>query len=132
MLKISIKPLEHGPFRLSVDTDEDKVENILFDSRGKSIAIRRSNILCRCGKSRRQPFCDGVHRMSGFKTEQYEDIEISNIKKITVVKNGPLHVEESTGAKEAKKHSLCRCGGSNDKLFCDQTHISLKAKNYTF
>ncbi len=52
------------------------------------------------------------------------------ITKITLLKNGPLMVEgdftivDSEGNEvEAKaKAALCRCGGSNNKPFCDGTH----------
>ena len=46
--------LVRGPFRL---TDQD----------GNEIAAGRETIaLCRCGKSRRRPFCDGTHRLIRF------------------------------------------------------------------
>jgi CDGSH-type Zn-finger protein len=43
-----------GPFRL---TDQD----------GREIAVNRATIaLCRCGKSRMRPFCDGTHKVVRF------------------------------------------------------------------
>ena len=43
-----------GPFRL---TDQD----------GREIAVSRATIaLCRCGKSRMRPFCDGTHKAVRF------------------------------------------------------------------
>jgi CDGSH-type Zn-finger protein len=46
--------LVRGPFRL---TDQD----------GNEIEIRRETIaLCRCGKSRMRPFCDGTHKIIRF------------------------------------------------------------------
>ena len=46
--------LVRGPFRL-VDQD------------GSEIEVERSTIaLCRCGKSKLRPFCDGTHKLSGF------------------------------------------------------------------
>ena len=43
-----------GPFRL-VDQD------------GREIANDREVVaLCRCGKSRLRPFCDGTHKQAGF------------------------------------------------------------------
>jgi CDGSH-type Zn-finger protein len=43
-----------GPFRL-VDQD------------GQEIAVRRETVaLCRCGKSRLRPFCDGTHKLLRF------------------------------------------------------------------
>ena len=43
-----------GPFRL---TDQD----------GHEIAVNRATIaLCRCGKSRMRPFCDGTHKVVRF------------------------------------------------------------------
>lgn len=46
--------LVRGPFRM-VDQD------------GTEIEVDRETIaLCRCGKSRIRPFCDGTHRVVGF------------------------------------------------------------------
>jgi CDGSH-type Zn-finger protein len=47
--------LIRGPFRL---TDQD----------GREIGLERRTIaLCRCGRSRIRPFCDGTHRSIGFR-----------------------------------------------------------------
>lgn len=47
--------LVRGPFRLQ---DQD----------GKEIAVGREVVaLCRCGKSRVRPFCDGSHKLIGFR-----------------------------------------------------------------
>jgi CDGSH-type Zn-finger protein len=44
-----------GPFRL-------------IDPGGGEVAThRRAVALCRCGRSRRGPFCDGTHRSAGFR-----------------------------------------------------------------
>jgi CDGSH-type Zn-finger protein len=43
-----------GPFRL-VDQDGKEIET-----------GRRTVALCRCGKSRIRPFCDGTHKLIGF------------------------------------------------------------------
>ena len=44
-----------GPFRL-VDQD------------GREIEVRRETVaLCRCGKSRLRPFCDGTHKLVRFR-----------------------------------------------------------------
>ena len=47
--------LVRGPFRL---TDQD----------GREIALERETIaLCRCGRSRIRPFCDGTHQLTRFR-----------------------------------------------------------------
>lgn len=47
--------LVRGPFRM---TDQD----------GNEIEIDRGTVaLCRCGKSRMRPFCDGTHKLVRFK-----------------------------------------------------------------
>ncbi len=47
--------LIRGPFRM-------------LDQEGKEITIRRPTIaLCRCGKSRMRPLCDGTHKTIGFR-----------------------------------------------------------------
>jgi CDGSH-type Zn-finger protein len=40
----------------------------LVDQDGREIEVRRDTIaLCRCGKSRRRPFCDGSHKLVRFR-----------------------------------------------------------------
>jgi CDGSH-type Zn-finger protein len=39
----------------------------LLDPEGAKIETKRSTVaLCRCGKSRMRPFCDGTHKLTGF------------------------------------------------------------------
>ena len=54
--------LVRGPFRLE-DQDGNPIE-----SRRDSIA------LCRCGKSRMRPFCDGTHRLIGFRVPSTAEV----------------------------------------------------------
>ncbi len=47
--------LVRGPFRLT-------------DQNGAEIRVgRRTVALCRCGRSRARPFCDGTHKLTGFR-----------------------------------------------------------------
>ena len=55
---------------------------------------------CRCGRSKRQPFCDGAHKDTG----------ISPMK-FTAAKTGPV--------------SLCGCKQTDDGPFCDGSHNML-------
>ena len=55
---------------------------------------------CACGKSRKQPFCDGSHKGSGMSPHRFT-------------------------LTEAKKVSLCMCKHSGGKPFCDGTHKKL-------
>jgi CDGSH-type Zn-finger protein len=42
----------------------------LLDASGRRIEAGRDPIaLCRCGKSRIRPFCDGTHKLIGFRTD---------------------------------------------------------------
>jgi len=150
MKEISIKLLENGPLRLSVNGDEESYDNVLYDAKNRPIKIRKNSILCRCGKSKQQPFCDGVHRMCGFTSENtledeivqkyVEEGQVDKVHKVSVVKNGPLNVvgnialhkdDYSTNA-NTQKYSLCRCGASENMPFCDGIHTSLKLTKYTF
>lgn len=40
----------------------------ILDGQGRELDRRRDPIaLCRCGKSRLRPFCDGTHKLVGFR-----------------------------------------------------------------
>jgi CDGSH-type Zn-finger protein len=46
----------------------------LQDMHGREIEVGRETIaLCRCGKSRIKPFCDGTHKLSGFRAGSAAD-----------------------------------------------------------
>ena len=55
---------------------------------------------CSCGKSSKQPFCDGSHKGSSFTPH-----------KVVI--------------EEAKKVALCNCKHSSDGPFCDGAHSKL-------
>ena len=40
----------------------------IVDAQGRELEKRRDPVaLCRCGKSRLRPFCDGTHKLVGFR-----------------------------------------------------------------
>lgn len=55
---------------------------------------------CSCGKSSKQPFCDGSHKGSEFTPKK---VEITDIKKV----------------------AWCGCKHSSNAPFCDGTHAKL-------
>lgn len=55
---------------------------------------------CACGKSQKQPFCDGSHKGSEF---------------------APVKFDIS----EKKRVALCQCKHAKNKPFCDGSHKSL-------
>jgi CDGSH-type Zn-finger protein len=55
-----ITPYRDGPLLIRGDFR-------LVDQDGREIEVDRETIaLCRCGKSRMRPFCDGTHKLIGF------------------------------------------------------------------
>jgi CDGSH-type Zn-finger protein len=55
---------------------------------------------CTCGRSAKQPFCDGTHKTTTFQPLRF--------------------VAEASGT-----FNLCGCKGTDDKPFCDGTHNML-------
>lgn len=116
---------ENGPYALNAPMTVD----------GAEIGLRAT--LCRCGLSKRKPFCDGSHVEGRFEaggepaTRESEPLaERAGPLVIRLVANGPLEV---TGNLEILSGTgrtvdrvtcarLCRCGRSNTKPFCDYSH----------
>ena len=67
---------------------------------GVELEAGKNYAWCACGKSSKQPFCDGTHKGSGM---------------VPVI----FQVEES------RKYHLCMCKQTNKPGFCDGTHKSL-------
>ncbi len=52
----------------------------LIDPDGRPIENGRTPVaLCRCGKSRTKPFCDGTHKLIGFTTQTADTGEESSL-----------------------------------------------------
>jgi CDGSH-type Zn-finger protein len=64
------------------------------------VATGRKYFWCACGRSKKQPICDGSHSGTGITPIVYE-------------------------AKEAKTVWFCGCKASGKKPLCDGTHKSL-------
>jgi CDGSH-type Zn-finger protein len=67
--------------------------------------------------------------------KRYQDLD--RPPAIKVAKNGPLHVEgfivmqdDAENTPECKEHyTLCRCGESSNRPFCDATHLEIGFKD---
>ncbi len=97
--------------------------------------------LCRCGASKSKPFCDKSHEEVGFehdgllglnKARTEERLPRAGSLKIIPSENGPLMLRgpfEVRGRDQASctgnKVTLCRCGRSSNKPFCDDTHMRI-------
>jgi len=96
--------------------------------------------LCRCGASKNKPFCDGSHASVPFvasgepPTQPSEPLaRRDGALAIVPMPNGPLAVTGNleicagTGrtVKRVTSARLCRCGGSQNKPFCDGTHVRI-------
>ncbi|MFL5899156.1 MAG: CDGSH iron-sulfur domain-containing protein [Solirubrobacterales bacterium] len=56
----TITPYPDGPYLVRGDF-------VVQDQEGNELSLERRTIaLCRCGKSRMRPFCDGTHKLIGF------------------------------------------------------------------
>lgn len=93
--------------------------------------------LCRCGHSRNKPFCDNSHVRAGFAHDGVLRAEkpsppgtdLSAPLAVRFVPDGPVHCAGPLALRDAEGHTsfsdqtfLCRCGGSQNKPYCDGTH----------
>jgi CDGSH-type Zn-finger protein len=62
-----ITPYEDGPYLIRGPFE-------LIDQEGNRIEVSRRTIaLCRCGRSKIKPFCDGMHKSTKFKASSGRD-----------------------------------------------------------
>jgi CDGSH-type Zn-finger protein/uncharacterized Fe-S cluster protein YjdI len=119
---------EAGPYAVRADIRLD----------GESAHYRAT--LCRCGASKRKPFCDGSHHEVNFAASGEPP---SRQTDALAVRDGPLAIDpevdgplqvrgnleitSGTGRRVAcvTQARLCRCGGSATKPFCDGTHARI-------
>ncbi len=92
--------------------------------------------LCRCGHSKNKPFCDNSHVKAGWDDTGAVGREGPGFEEaggplsISPRANGPLLLKGNVSIRaasgcvrwEGKKVSLCRCGLSQRKPFCDGSH----------
>lgn len=67
---------------------------------GVDVEAGKNYFWCRCGRSGRQPFCDGSHKDTGFTPIKFE-------------------------AENSRKVFLCGCKQSGNQPFCDGSHNKL-------
>jgi len=112
----------------------------LKDSSGETTVEETRIALCRCGASENKPFCDGSHAKVEFEAEatiaqhklgELEEEEVLALEGVVaangpVVLKGPMEILEGDGtvAFRGQRCALCRCGASQNKPFCDGSHVA--------
>lgn len=68
-VRASVTAYPDGPLIVRGDID-------LIDEHGDSVRKTRQTVaLCRCGASAIKPWCDGTHKITGFRTHASHDAE---------------------------------------------------------
>lgn len=109
----------------------------LRDAGGGHLADETRVALCRCGASRNKPYCDGAHEEVEFRAPSELGpgspkpvVEREGPLVVRLIADGPLRLDGpfvlrpagSGATAEGGSCSLCRCGGSRRKPYCDGTH----------
>ena len=126
-------PIPHGPLLVMGDLR-------VVGPEGEQVTEEHRLTLCRCGRTRNQPFCDNSHLMSSFRSREFtakpragrapapgaEEGKTT----ITATRDGSLRFEgrvvvmtqDGETLADADDIWLCRCGRSQTKPFCDSSH----------
>ena len=109
----------------------------IVNGAGETVLTDTRATLCRCGASANKPFCDNSHIASGFEgatsvAEPQTNLgaPVPGSLRIETETNGPLHISGNftllnnlgEAVYQGTEEWLCRCGGSANKPFCDNTH----------
>ena len=62
LTNVVCKVLDSGPVQITGDVE-------MLDGAGTPYKQRRMISLCRCGQSKRKPYCDSTHVQTGFEDE---------------------------------------------------------------
>jgi CDGSH-type Zn-finger protein/uncharacterized Fe-S cluster protein YjdI len=123
----TLKVRENGPYAIAAELRID----------GEAAGFRAT--LCRCGASKRKPWCDGTHAEAGFTATGEPPLRAidplpvrDGVLDIVPKRNGPLEVAgplelcAGTGRVFHRDQAvrLCRCGQSKTKPFCDLSHVA--------
>jgi CDGSH-type Zn-finger protein/uncharacterized Fe-S cluster protein YjdI len=123
----TLKVRENGPYAIAAE----------LVVAGEPAGFRAT--LCRCGASKRKPYCDGSHAEAGFTATGEPPLRVIDPLPVRAgplviqpMRNGPLQVEgplelcAGTGRVFHREASvrLCRCGQSKTKPFCDLSHLA--------
>jgi len=124
-----IKVRKDGPLLLTGDIE-------VYDADGNRLEKSDDVALCRCGASKKKPFCDGSHREAGFRHDGcFEDpkaeppqgegpLRVTVRPNAMLIAKGPMNITSADGSCSTTRNSaaLCRCGESSNKPFCDASH----------
>lgn len=122
----------NGPLFVRGDLDIDGAEE-------EMPGVRFRAALCRCGESKRKPFCDNAHENAGFRdtgavgeqgktkgdaSEEQAQLVIKRAPNGPLLLTGNVTIFAASGRRAwiGTRAALCRCGYSNNKPFCDGSH----------
>lgn len=122
---------EDGPLYLSGTL-------VVQNAEGEQVLADTRIALCRCGMSENKPFCDNAHLKIQFKApgnavapqKDEPNSEVGEVLILTPTVNGSVHIEGNFELRDSEGELiyrgsdtwLCRCGGTENKPFCDGTH----------
>ncbi len=131
------KVTQFGPLKLK--------GNITLIHEDGTLELANQLILCRCGHSKKKPFCDDQHiEMEFMDPGRFAEGSEAPVPMrpvpvaITCVEDGPLQFDgrmrivDYLGQQCSKaRGNLCRCGQSAHKPFCDGSHkrVRFSSKN---
>jgi CDGSH-type Zn-finger protein len=104
---------------------------------GEAIQAETNVALCRCGASGSKPFCDGSHLRVGFHDAGMPatagkigapgpagKLVLTPVPDGPLLVRGPMELQNACREIVARSETftLCRCGASNRKPYCDGRH----------